>query len=337
MMELCGLNAKKRLMRFVFVAKPRRTLLFCLLVDIKLTSHISIKPFVAQSIEDPDFVNSLTAKTLRPAKNEDSGDGSRSQRLFSSFINPSYSKFDLEKFMRAATDCESRRVVLEEKIDYGASVVVSFYRQLIDAAYKAEASQLLENLSMKILNEKAWRFDRFAISLLEKFMPILRPGTDESRSFYQTIMKTYTNHLVGNEPEKPENWSQHPANSSLVKKEDREWLSKFLQDPSETKLTIAKNQFDSSIHWEFSPRNDISREFPKDRDVVIITKIDPAHKAWQERVSKVQTAFQKLPQAELELILGDSYQDIMDLKMVRLERCVPPSVVPQKRSLQIEE
>ena len=148
--------------------------------------------------------------------------------------------------------------------------------------------------------------------------------THDAGLFYQSMMTVYITHFIQNEPKKPVDWRRLEEAEKLCTSTCPTCrpARDFLMDPAEETCTFiedGKSHLNGKL-WITDCKYSFDRwEKPRVLTVTKTTKLwEKAHSEWEERVKTAQETFHQLPQAEMKRHLGEKYEAIMDLRMVRL-------------------
>ena len=249
------------------------------------------------------------------------------------FLDAAASQFELQKYSSASKNSSARGDYPysswpgcygeKERGRRDASTVVALYQQLLQSDGKA--SELLTQIRSQTESLPCHELDRLVIPLLEQMMPIMDLCSVETSQVFQSMMMTYMTRVVQKEPAKPSDWARPNEYQKCYRSDCAECklLQEFLMDPEEESRSFILGSEswhqESSVPWQCKKSIDNSRN-PR---VLIVTKTlkrwEEEHSEWQKRASKVQESFRQLPQKELQQCLGESYDAIMDLRMVKLQ------------------
>ena len=194
---------------------------------------------------------------------------------------------------------------------------ITLYRHAFESD-PATALRLLTKIQDQSASIELNELERLIIPLINQMPQVVDHSLAETSHFYKSVMETYTLRTVGKEPEKPTTWARPGevvGNRRCIDKgcADCKLMSDFMGDP--TKET---RHFDSLAdpshfedHYYATGKCTVSNRhlYP------IVTKTtkawEEAHAEWQNRVSKAQETFQRLPQTELkqfwEIIMKQSW------------------------------
>ncbi|KAL9106939.1 MAG: hypothetical protein Q9187_008495, partial [Circinaria calcarea] len=187
-----------------------------------------------------------------------------------------------------------------------------------------QASELLDQIQSQTESLPCEELDRLVIPLLEQLIYIVDLCPSNACQFYQSIMATYITRVVQKEPEMPSDWARPNDKVKCCRSmcEECQPLQEFLADPGEESrgfiLPMNCWHFECSVPDQCKMSKDLSQNPP----VYTVTKTlkgwEQDHAKWEERVSKAQEIFQRFPQDKLRRCLARKYDEIMDLRMVKL-------------------
>lgn len=163
---------------------------------------------------------------------------------------------------------------------------------------------------------------------MENLIPLVECGSPEVQYCYVSFLKAYIMRSVGMEPTKPENW----AYLDEVRSCSRENCDKcakvnaFLEDPEIRETTIDLGDDDMHVKLTFSNLFNFNLHYKpqivvhEGREIRFIKtrrKWGSSHRDWESRAEKAKCDLRKLPKNKLEQLLGDQYNTLMALDLVR--------------------
>ena len=157
-----------------------------------------------------------------------------------------------------------------------------------------------------------------------------RPATEIQQSslpldqnFVHSLVGTYIEHCVGKEPEKPIDWARPEEVSGKCVREcyDCRQMNEFLMNP---KVTTHELSCKDDWHLMSEFHNFVYFETESiDHTPVSVTKTlkwwEERHQEWEVRALTAQKNLRKLPQTELKKCLDDKYDEIVELRTVKVE------------------
>ena len=206
-----------------------------------------------------------------------------------------------------------------------ANLIVRLHERLLQSL-PTDASKLLAKLQSQTesISEKELR--RLVIPLLGEMIHVIEQSPLDAFQFYKSIMTTYILKTVGNEPEKPRDWVRKEEKDGI--RCDRKCsacqsLQDFLINPKEETCTVSVSGQDVAHFKYYIPDQcKTAIDWPWTTAVFTITKThkfwEASHSNWKKRVSEAQYALGRLPREVLRKCLGDEYDAIMSMDMVRL-------------------
>ena len=255
-------------------------------------------------------------------------------RFFPLILDAAASQFELEKYSSAAKNmyhCDEYPYSSwpgcyneNERGCRDASIVVRLHQRLLQAD-GTKASKLLDQIQSQIESLRYEELDRLVVPLLGQMIYIVDLCPPEACQFYQSMMATYITRVVQKEPEKPSDWARPNEFKKCYYSECStcQSLQEFLVNPGEESrgfpLLTDSWHLEHSVPDQCKTSTDGSQKPP----VLIVSKTlkgwEENHSKWQERASKAQATFRRLPQKELKQCLAEEYDAIMDLSMVKLQ------------------
>ena len=252
-------------------------------------------------------------------------------RLFLFVLDAAASQFGLQQYSSAAKTSTSHDEYpysswpeCQNESDKGrsdASLVVDLHQRLLQADGK-KASELLGHIQSQTESLSFEELDRLVIPLLEQMIYIVDLCPRDACQFYQSIMATYITRVVQKEPEMPRDWARP---NDKIKCDSKckacQPLQEFLADPGEESREFVSPPY-GHFKWSVPDQCTKSEDLSQTPPVYIVTKTlkgwEEDYAKWQERASKAQEVFQRLPQEKLRRCLAEKYDEIMDLRMVKL-------------------
>ncbi|KAI4287667.1 MAG: hypothetical protein L6R35_003073 [Caloplaca aegaea] len=191
------------------------------------------------------------------------------------------------------------------------------------SAYKQDLSaQLLQRIQATASELAIEQSNGFLISFLSELITVADTGFNEAKSCIRSLITLHIIRTVGYEPKKPTNWTRLEQISTCSHRNDNECLkmNTFLKDPEASYHALGEENYYLRSHFHNFEYFDVEEKGPW--NVVGVTKTnkwwEEQHPKWQARAEKVLKAVKKLPQDRLQECLGDEYDGVMDLKMVKV-------------------
>ncbi|KAL9005009.1 MAG: hypothetical protein Q9188_002190 [Gyalolechia gomerana] len=225
--------------------------------------------------------------------------------------------------------------------------ITAFY-EYISTFESGLPSQLLRKIQSQASGLTILQSNEFLPSFLKEILTVVDVSCTEAQECIQSLVEIHITRAVGQEPRKPSNWAR-PEETEPKCYRQCDGCSKmeaFLMDPKLQHYTLSSNDL---YHLENQHYGFKYFKVERDRkdDTIAVTKTtkwwEEQHQNWETRSSGALKTLQKLPQAELKSCLGHRYDEIMDLRMVKIideahesngegeQYCEVGSTVPQKR------
>lgn len=314
----------------------------------------SVKPFISRFLDNSKFVNALAIEMLRFSASSP-GQKELVTALWPAFLDTAISKFELTEYCFAPETksphdypCLSwNHRGSPERSRQNSSNVVRLHQQLVQVDEK-KASELLRQISLQSKTLTTEEQDLFVIPLLEQMNDILTKCPFHGRQFFVSMITTYMQQVVRQEPKKPSDWAHLDEEIYCCRKDCShcQSLQEFFHSPDVKSRIFVMN--DDSKHivnkvpWQFKKSIDIDRlQRPS---VLTITKTleswESDHARWQERAEKAQKTLKCLPQEDLIQSLGrEEYDALMDLRPIKIPRetTTTDANVSQEKSSQMDD
>ena len=229
-----------------------------------------------------------------------------------------------------------------------AGPIKAFYERVC-AQDHGTPSRLLRKIQAQASNLTHAQLKNFLMPLLEELITIVDVSSSEAHECFQSLLTIYITRTVGKEPKKPSDWArpEEVMSKCSTKCNCCAKMNDFLMDPkAQTHRISCKKIWDLryNYHWF-----DYFKVESVDSTPVAVAKTlkwwEQQHQKWENCASIALEALRKLPQAELKECLAHQYNEIMDLRMVKVDGPTRPestskvrdryqnrSTVPQKRS-----
>lgn len=255
-------------------------------------------------------------------------------------IESAISNFDLSRYATYIKTLSSRACT-------PAGPIKAFY-ECASAHEEGTPSRLLGKIQTQASGLSVEHLKEFLISLLEDLISFVDVSSTEVQECIQSLITTYITGTVGKEPRKPSDWARPEETGSICYKkcDDCSKLKAFLRNPELQHYTLSCKD---SWHLKYEHHRFEYFEVDEvDRIPVAVTKTlkwwEEQHRKWETRASNALEALQKLPQDKLKYCLTHRYDEIMDLRVVKViddsvestrqrqPRCQTRSAIPQKRT-----
>ncbi|KAH8755012.1 hypothetical protein F5883DRAFT_620667 [Diaporthe sp. PMI_573] len=292
----------------------------------------AVTDFIDRFKEFKEFVNALNIELLLELSNPKNVRKEFLRDLFRVISEFAISTFDFELYYAYV-----------KHLYYSNTDVLirDFYNQTL-AHDKDLASNLLRQLSTQAPNAEKNTVLGVLLPLMKELLPSVDTGSLEVQTCFQSLVGAYITKTVGEEPSKPEDWAR-PAEVYKCYSGCKACseLNPFLKDPEAKEITIALNADDQNhIKWHF----DYLETGNGDREGEV--RYTKTLKGWEKRRRNwvldgeaAQKKLQELPKDALKQALGDKYDTLMGLDLVRIgkstaqapDKAQPPSRPKRKK------
>ncbi|KAL8974707.1 MAG: hypothetical protein Q9197_001076 [Variospora fuerteventurae] len=202
-----------------------------------------------------------------------------------------------------------------------AGPIKAFYDY--SSAYKQDLpAQLFQRIQATASELAVEQSNGFLITFLSELIPVADTWFNEAKSCIRSLITLHIIRTVGYEPKKPTDWTRLEEISTCSHSNDDSCLkmNAFLKDPEASYYALGEKDYYLRSHFHNFEYFDVEEKGPW--NVVGVTKTnkwwEEQHPKWQARAEKVLEAVKKLPQDRLQECLGDEYDGVMDLKMVKI-------------------
>ncbi|KAL9123997.1 MAG: hypothetical protein Q9217_006630, partial [Psora testacea] len=224
-----------------------------------------------------------------------------------------------------------------------AGPIKAFYER-VSTHERGTPSRLLGKIQTQASALTAEQSKVFLVSLLEELLPVVDVFSVEVQECIQSLITIYVTQTVGKEPRKPSDWAR-PEEMEPNCCDDCSKMNAFLAHPELQHYNLSCKEV-----WHLRSQYHCFGYFKVDEvdwKPVAVTKTlkwwEEQHQKWESRASIALEALRKLPQAKLKDCLTHRYDEIMDLRIVKViddfskstsqgnHRYETRSTVPQKR------
>ena len=210
------------------------------------------------------------------------------------------------------------------------------------------SSRLLKRIQTQASKLTDKQLKDFLVPLMEEMITVVDISSSDAQECYQSLIALYITQIVGKEPKFPNNWSRPEEVTPICYMSCGDCLQtkEFLKDPEADSYRLL-----SQDNWHVESEHHNFKYFEidkRDDKSVVITKTfkwwEKQHSRWESRASDALEVLRKFPQGKLKECLAYRYDEIMNLRMVRVDdsptrsestsEVLPEtrSAVPQKRS-----
>ena len=289
----------------------------------------SVKPFIARFTGRPGFSNKLTLKVIisiqDPSKSE-----TITARLLPLVLGIVVPQFKLAEWYSAPGwlgDLKAEYTTYEQA-GRDAKNIARFHQHLFESS-PTDATILLAMIQSQLQTASVEAIAWLTIVLLKEMTPIVDQCPLEAGQFYTTLLTSFVQKFVQQEPERPTDWAQ-PKKAENFDVNRYNGCRRCSSCPALQEFFLASTEESRTFtepldlpHLQdrvkcYRGLCQASLDESQSPPVLTLTKIAEDHAAWKERASKAQESFAKLPQDALKQALGDDYDAITNLDMVRL-------------------
>ena len=250
--------------------------------------------------------------------------------LLQRIIESAISNFDLPRFASYLKTRLSRafkgslqdsRGQGEEKPQGNPGGPIRAFYEYISAHKHEKVSQWLQKIQAQASGSAVEQLKEFLMSFLEELIPAVDVSSLEVQRCIQSLVTAYIIGMVGREPTKPSDWARPDEVINCYRScSDCPRMNIFLMDPKlQHQILSCKDSYHMSLKSGWSKYFEVKKV---DHKSVAVTKTlkwwEEKHREWEVRASDAMKALRKLPQAELKQCLNHRYDEIMDLRVVKV-------------------
>ena len=321
------------------------------------TLYQGVRVFVNNFQDDEIFTNALMVELFFHLQQQHRSDKFL-ESLLQRIIESAISNFDLPRFASYLKTRSSRafKGSLQDSRGQGGGKpqgnpggpIRAFY-EYISARKHEKVSQWLRKIQAQASGSAVEQLKEFLMSFLEELIPAVDASSLEVQRCIQSLVTAYIIGMVGREPPKPSDWTRPDEVINCDKNcSDCSSMNTFLMDPKLRHHNLVcqeyyhvRFKFDRFKYFEVEEagRPPVTVKYRpvtvKYRPVTVTKTLkwwEEKHREWEIRASDAMKALRKLPQAELKQCLNHRYDEIMDLRVVKVtKRYETRSAVQQKR------
>ncbi|KAL8719247.1 MAG: hypothetical protein Q9225_003732 [Loekoesia sp. 1 TL-2023] len=280
------------------------------------------------------FINPLMVELFLQLQQQDCSH-TYLESLLQRSIESAVSNFDLSEYAtyiktlssRASKgSLRNRRGLGEKETQSSSGGPIKAFYEYVSVREQRTPSQLLEKIQNQASGLTVEQLKEFLMSFLEEIITVADVSSVEVQECIQSLVTTYITGTVGNEPKKPSDWARpkEVKDKCYENCDDCSKMNAFLRDPELQNHTLPVKEeawqmehLRSQYHW-FKYFKIEGNE----RNPVAVTKTlkwwEELHRNWESRACNALKALRKLPQTELKHCLAHQYDEIMDLRMVKM-------------------
>ncbi|KAH8753332.1 hypothetical protein F5883DRAFT_621197 [Diaporthe sp. PMI_573] len=205
--------------------------------------------------------------------------------------------------------------------------VVGPIRALYDRAgayNEGLASELLLKLQTQAPKAEKETVKRVLPQLMAELIPSVNTGAPTIKSCFISLVETYITKAVGQEPAKPEDWARPAEAAKACTRsgcDECPEVKRFLEDPLAEHHTMDFGRVGSyhvEITFRFLKIED--SEGNKARLTKTLKGWELQRNQWEEDCKEAIKALQSLPQDKLKELLGDKFDTLITLDVVRADK-----------------
>ncbi|KAL8740827.1 MAG: hypothetical protein Q9190_006508 [Brigantiaea leucoxantha] len=245
------------------------------------------------------------------------------ESAISSFSLPRYATYIKARSAQAFSgSLRNRRRRGDKETQSNLGGPIKAFYEGASAYEQGTPSRLLQKIQSQASELTVEQCKEFLMSFLEEIITIVDISSIEVQECIQLLVTTYIIEIVGKEPKKPSDWArlEEMAPNCYQDCDECPKMNAFLQDPQ-----LQRHNLSSPSTYHLGSRYHYLKyfEFDKvDNKVVAVAKTlkwwEEQHQEWKSRASDALEALRKLPQASLKHCLNHRYDEVMNLRMVKL-------------------
>lgn len=168
--------------------------------------------------------------------------------------------------------------------------------------------------------------EEFLLPLIGDLMDVMDLSSCNAYGFFYSLFTTYITQTVQQEPQRPRDWARLEEAAPECFRKDCDVcprIIEFLKNSETETMTFPCNDPWHLRHTSHVKYLEVQPLRSGDgKEELTLTKTtswwEEKHRKWEERCSTTLEALRKLPQAKTKECLSDRYDDIMDLRAVKL-------------------
>ncbi|KAL8881817.1 MAG: hypothetical protein Q9192_007715 [Flavoplaca navasiana] len=233
-------------------------------------------------------------------------------KYIASLVPPNQSSYSSGRSRETTASAYSNRL---------AGPIKAFYEYA--GAHKQELpALLLQRIQATASELTVEQSNGFLISFLSELIPVADTSLTEAKFCMRSLITLYITRTVGYEPKKPSDWTRlEEINTASCHCNNCSSMNTFLKDPEESYYALGNGDYHLQYQFHDFKYFDIPKK-EKWGTPLAVTKTnkwwEEKHPLWQTRAEVVLEAIKNLPQDRLKECLGDEYDAIMDLRIVKV-------------------
>ena len=253
------------------------------------------------------------------------------ESLLQRFIESAISNFDLPRYASYMKTRSSRafkgslrnsRGQGEKETQSNPGGPIKAFYEYVSAHEQETPSRLLQKIQTQASGLTVEQSKEFLMSFLEEIITVVDVSSVGVQRCIQSLVTSYITRMVGKEPKKPSDWArpEETEPNCYQKCVDCSKMNTFLRDPELQHHILSCKQT-----WHLKTKYHLFKYFEVDEvdhNPVAVAKTlkwwEEQHRKWESRASDALEALRKLPQAELKQCLTHRYDEIMNLRAVKV-------------------
>ena len=270
------------------------------------------------------------------------------ENLLQRIIESAISNFDLPQYASYIKTRPSRAFAGSLQNSCNPRGPIKAFYEYASAHEEGTPSRLLQKIQTQVSGLAVEQLKEFLMSFLEEIITVVDVSSVEVQRCIQTLVTNYITRMVGKEPKKPSDWArpEEVGSKCYQKCDDCSKMNTFLRDSELQRHVSSCKDTWETFHLETNYHSFKYFEVEKvDRNPIAVVKTlkwwEEQHRKWESRASDALEALRNLPRAELKQCLAHRYDEIMDLRVVKViddsnegddQGCYKTrSIAPQKR------
>ena len=254
------------------------------------------------------------------------------ESLLQRILESAISNFDLQQYAAYVESRSSQSVNSSMRKDHGkgekgtrsscAGPIKAFYERVC-AQDQGTPSRLLGKIQPQASKLTKAQLKNFLMPLLEELINVVDVSSSEAQECFQSFLTIFITQTVGKEPKKPSDWArpEEVVSKFYMKCNCCAKMNEFLMDPkARTHRISCKKIWYLRCNYHGFEYFDVESV---DSTPVAVAKTlkwwEQQHQKWESYASIALEALRKLPQAKLKECLAHQYNEIMDLRMVKVD------------------
>ena len=286
---------------------------FPTLIPFRSIIYQGVRKFAVHFLQDRNVTNTLIIELLIVSPDSD-GLQTFFEDLLRHILTPTVSNFDLLQYTAYIKAHSTRGGPIKE-----------FYKRSC-AQSNTTSSELLAKIQTQAPSLTHKQTEEFLLPLIGDIMDVMDLSSCNAHGFFYSLFTIYITQTMQQEPQRPRDQARLEEAAPECFRKDCEVCPRIIEFLKNSETETMKFPCDDPWHLRHTSYVKYLEVQPHKsgdgKEEVTLTKTirwwEEKHRKWEERCSTTLEALRKLPQAKIKECLSDRYDDIMDLRAVKL-------------------